>query len=120
MAQFGLAQPVRRVEDPRLLRGEGAYTDDISLPGTLFGVVVRSPHAAARILAVDPSAAATPGVVAIYTFADLEADGIGPLPCAVRLTNRDGSKQVSPPTSATRSPSWWRSTRRQRATGRKR
>ena len=97
MAKFGLAQPVRRVEDPRLLRGHGAYTDDISLPGTLHGVVVRSPHAAARILSIDTAAAAaTPGVVAVYSFADLKADGIGPLPCAVRLTNRDGSKQITP------------------------
>jgi carbon-monoxide dehydrogenase large subunit len=97
MAKFGLAQPVRRVEDPRLLRGHGAYTDDISLPGTLHGVVVRSPHAAARLLSIDTAAAAaTPGVVAVYTFADLKADGIGPLPCAVRLTNRDGSKQITP------------------------
>ena len=47
--KFGLAQPVRRVEDPRLLKGAGRYTDDIVLPGMLFGVVLRSPHAAAKI-----------------------------------------------------------------------
>ena len=47
--KFGLAQPVRRVEDPRLLKGAGRYTDDIVLPGMLFGVVLRSPHAAATI-----------------------------------------------------------------------
>ena len=46
--KFGLAQPVRRVEDPRLLKGAGRYTDDIALPGMLHGIVVRSPHAAAR------------------------------------------------------------------------
>ena len=68
MAKFGLAQPVRRVEDPRLLRGAGAYTDDIRLPGTLLSPVVRSPHAAAKILAIDTKpAAATPGVIAVYT-----------------------------------------------------
>ena len=50
MSKFGLAQPVRRVEDPRLLKGEGRYTDDIALPGMLHGVVLRSPHAAARII----------------------------------------------------------------------
>ena len=48
MTKFGLAQPVRRVEDPRLLKGGGRYTDDISLPGMLHGVVLRSPHAAAQ------------------------------------------------------------------------
>ena len=48
MSKFGLAQPVRRVEDPRLLKGEGRYTDDITVPGMLHGVVLRSPHAAAR------------------------------------------------------------------------
>ena len=42
MSQFGLAQPVRRVEDPRLLKGAGRYTDDIVLPGMLFGVVLRA------------------------------------------------------------------------------
>ena len=97
MTQFGMAQPVRRVEDPRLLRGKGAYTDDISLPGSLHGVVLRSPHAAATITGLDMAAAKTmPGVHGVYTHADLTADGIGPLPCAVSLKNRDGSKQVSP------------------------
>ena len=57
MTKFGVAQPVRRVEDPRLLKGSGRYTDDIVLPGMLHGVVVRSPHAAARITAVDTAAA---------------------------------------------------------------
>ena len=81
--RFGLAQPVRRVEDPRLLKGDGRYTDDISLPGMLAGVVLRSPHAAATITAIDTAAAAAlPGVRAIYTAADYRADGIGTLPCA--------------------------------------
>ena len=76
--KFGLAQPVRRVEDPRLLKGAGRYTDDIVLPGMLFGVVLRSPHAAAKITAWTPPAAqALPGVPRVYTAADLEADGIG-------------------------------------------
>ena len=61
--KFGLAQPVRRVEDPRLLKGDGRYTDDIVLPGMLHGVVLRSPHAAATIAAIDTAAAAAlPGV----------------------------------------------------------
>ena len=96
--KFGLAQPVRRVEDPRLLKGDGQYTDDIALPGMLFGAVLRSPHAAAKLGAIDTAAAlALPGVVAVYTGADLEADGIGGLPCAIPLKNRDGSPRFDPP-----------------------
>jgi carbon-monoxide dehydrogenase large subunit len=98
MTKFGVAQSVRRVEDPRLLKGNGSYTDDITPAGTGYGVVLRSPHAAARILSIDTAAAkAVPGVLAVYTGADLEADGIGGLPCAVGLKNRDGSEQVKPP-----------------------
>jgi carbon-monoxide dehydrogenase large subunit len=96
--KFGLAQPVRRVEDPRLLLGHGRYTDDIVLPGMLYGVVLRSPHAAARIKAIDTAGAVSlPGVKAIYTAADLNADGIGPLPCAAPVENRDGTPQALPP-----------------------
>ncbi|MGH7041319.1 MAG: xanthine dehydrogenase family protein molybdopterin-binding subunit, partial [Acetobacteraceae bacterium] len=98
MTKFGLAQSVRRVEDPRLLLGHGRYTDDIRLPGMLHGVVLRSPHAAAAITSIDTAAAVTlPGVRAVYTGADLAADGIGPLPCAVALDNRDGSTMTVPP-----------------------
>jgi carbon-monoxide dehydrogenase large subunit len=98
MTKFGLAQPVRRVEDPRLLKGNGSYTDDVTLPGTVHGIVLRSPHACATIVSIDTSAAAAlPGVLAVYTAADLDADGIGFMPCAISLKNRDGSKQISPP-----------------------
>ena len=98
MTKFGLAQPVRRVEDPRLLKGNGQYTDDISLPGMLWGSVLRSPHAAATIGAIDTAAAKDlPGVIGVFTAADLEADGIGGLPCAIPLKNRDGSPRVDVP-----------------------
>jgi len=98
MAKFGVAQPVRRVEDPRLLLGHGRYTDDITLPNEAVGVVLRSPHAAARIASIDVEAAkAAPGVLGVYTAADLTADGIGPLPCAIPLKNRDGSDRADPP-----------------------
>ncbi len=98
MSKFGLSQPVRRVEDPRLLKGDGRYTDDITPANTLYAVVLRSPHAAARIASLDIDAAkAVPGVAAIYTIADLKADKIGTLPCAVALQNRDGSTQALPP-----------------------
>ncbi len=98
MTKFGVAQPVRRVEDPRLLKGAGSYTADYSVPGMLHGVVLRSPHAHAKILSLDVSAAAAvPGVHAVFTNEDLKADKIGLLPVLVELDNRDGSKQVSPP-----------------------
>ena len=98
MTKFGLAQPVRRVEDPRLLVGGGRYTDDIALPGMLWAAVLRSPHACARFGAIDTAEAlAIPGVVAVYTGADLAADGIGGLPCAIPLKNRDGSARLDPP-----------------------
>ncbi len=98
MAQFGIAQPVRRVEDNRLLLGAGRYTADILPAGTLRAVLLRSPHAHARITGIDTAAArALPGVRAIYTAADLKADGIGTLPCAVPMTNRDGTAAPLPP-----------------------
>ena len=96
--KFGLAQPVRRVEDPRLLKGDGRYTDDIHLPGETVGVVVRSPHACARINGIDMAAAAAlPGVLAIITGADLKQDNIGERPCLVPLKNRDGSPRKDTP-----------------------
>ncbi|MGH7105217.1 MAG: xanthine dehydrogenase family protein molybdopterin-binding subunit, partial [Acetobacteraceae bacterium] len=98
---FGTAQSVRRVEDPRLLQGRGRYTDDITPPATLHAVVVRSPHAHARIRAIDTAAARRiPGVVGVFTEADLKADGIGPMPCEVSLKNRDGSDNAAPPRPA--------------------
>ncbi len=98
MTKFGLAQPVRRVEDPRLLKGNGRYTDDINLPNETHAAVLRSPHATARITSIDASAARdVPGVLAVYTGADLEADGIGGLPCAIPLQNRDGTPRADVP-----------------------
>ena len=98
MTKFGVAQPVRRVEDPRLLKGAGSYTADYTVAGMLHGVVLRSPHANAKILSLNVSAAAMlPGVRAVFTNEDLKADKIGLLPVLVELDNRDGSKQVSPP-----------------------
>ena len=98
MAKFGVAQPVRRVEDPRLLLGQGRYTDDIALPNALVGVVLRSPHAAARITSLETAEAkAVEGVLAVYTAEDLKTDGIGNLPCGIPLKNRDGSDRADPP-----------------------
>src|SRR6267378_2510473 len=68
-----IGSSVQRVEDQRILTGHGHYVDDIKLPGLLHAAFLRSPHAHARIRRVDPArAAAMPGVVRVFTFADLE------------------------------------------------
>jgi carbon-monoxide dehydrogenase large subunit len=98
LVKFGLGQPVRRVEDQRLLRGLGRYTDDLRTPEALHVVFLRSPHAHARIGGLDTTeAAAMPGVVAILTGADWLADGLGGLPCAVPRQRPDGSPMPRPP-----------------------
>ena len=77
----GIGQPVRRKEDFRLLTGHGCFADDLALPGLAHAVIVRSPHAHARIAAVDKTAAlAAPGVLAVLTGVDCRADGLGPIP----------------------------------------
>jgi carbon-monoxide dehydrogenase large subunit len=77
MIKFGVGQPVTRLEDARLLRGQGHYQDDTNLPGQLHAVFLRSPHAHARIKAIDTAAAAAaPGVRAVYTGADYATDGL--------------------------------------------
>ena len=68
MGQFGIGQAVRRSEDERLLTGRGRYTGDIDLPGQAYAYFLRSPHAHARIAAIDAlTAAALTGVLAVYT-----------------------------------------------------
>jgi len=80
--QFGIGQPVRRVEDRRFITGHGTYLDDIVRPRQAHAVMLRSPHAHARIRAIDSAAAsAISGVLAVLTGADLAADGIGNVPC---------------------------------------
>jgi carbon-monoxide dehydrogenase large subunit len=92
----GIGASVRRVEDLRLLRGLGRYTDDLDVPGALHAVFVRSPYAAAAIRSVDVSAALTmPGVVAAYTGEDMA--GLGLLPCLVPRQLPDGSPMPRPP-----------------------
>ncbi len=80
---------IRRREDPRLISGRATYTDDLTLPGTIYAAILRSPHAHARIRRVNTSRAArAEGVVAVYTGADLEA-AIAPIPCAWMIPNSD-------------------------------
>ncbi len=98
MAKFGIGQPVRRVEDRRLVTGHGRYTADISLPGQAWMAVVRSPHAHARILGIDTTAASeAPGVLAVVTAREFDPDGKAQIPCLIPMTNRDGSKAPAPP-----------------------
>jgi aerobic carbon-monoxide dehydrogenase large subunit len=77
----GIGQPVRRKEDFRLLTGRGSFADDVRLPELAHAVIVRSPHAHARIVSVDKGAAlAAPGVLAVLTGADYIANGLAPVP----------------------------------------
>jgi carbon-monoxide dehydrogenase large subunit len=98
MKQFGIGQPVRRVEDRRFIIGHGNYIDDIQLPRQTYAFMLRSPHAHARIAAIDAVAAlSAPGVLAVFVGEDLARDGIGPIPCLSAVTNRDGTPSVLPP-----------------------
>jgi aerobic carbon-monoxide dehydrogenase large subunit len=96
--KFGIGQPVHRKEDPRLLRGQGRYADDIALPGQAFARVVRSHHAHGRLRGIDAAAAlALPGVLAVYTAADFVCAGYGAILCKLPLKNADGSPLFAPP-----------------------
>ena len=93
--KFAVGQSVPRKEDPMLLRGQGHYTDDISLPGQAYAVMVRSQNAHGVIRSIDTEAARKmPGVLGVYTAADLK--GYGPLKCTVPFNNRDGSPMKKP------------------------
>src|SRR3954454_14399160 len=91
----GIGASVRRKEDHRFLSGRGHYTDDINRPGQVYAVIRRSDRPHARILSIDTAAAkAAPGVIAVYTGADLE--GIGGIPCGWQIHNKDGTPMAEP------------------------
>src|ERR1700722_16915571 len=97
MGEFALGQPVPRFEDPRLLRGGGRYVDDMVLPRMVFGHVLRSPHAHARIRAIDTSAAkAARGVPAFLTGAGWAQSGWGDLPAAGGMKRPGGLPNYRP------------------------
>ncbi len=80
--KFGLGQAAPRVEDRRFLGGGGRYTDDINLANQAWSHILRSPHAHARIRSIDVEAArSAPGVLAVFTGADVASDGLGDMPC---------------------------------------
>lgn len=98
MPDTGIGAPVRRVEDKRFLTGKGHYTDDFNRPGQLYGIFVRSPHAHAKVSSIKTDAARqAPGVKAVFTGADMEADGVGSLPCGWTVTDRNGEPHKGPP-----------------------
>jgi carbon-monoxide dehydrogenase large subunit len=101
MKQFGIGQPIRRVEDRRFLTGHGHYLDDIARPRQAHAVMLRSPHAQAHIRGIDTiAAAAAPGVITVLTGEELARDGIGNVPCVSGLTNRDKTPMAMPPRPA--------------------
>ncbi len=97
MERFAIGQPVRRKEDPVLLRGEGRYSDDLQLPGTVRAVMVRSPHAHGLLRGIDVEAArGMPGVLAVFTADDLKAAGIGPMSIGTPPKHSDGTPAPQP------------------------
>jgi carbon-monoxide dehydrogenase large subunit len=98
MGQFGVGQAVRRKEDNRLLTGGGRYLDDVTVEGQSYAYFVRSPHAHAKVNGIDSAdAAASAGVIGVFTAKDVEVDSLGGIPCLAVLTSRDGSKMAQPP-----------------------
>ena len=102
ISRFGSGQSVRRIEDDKLLKGQGRFTDDIIddavYAGHLRVCFVRSPYPHARIVSVDKSAAqAIPGVVAVYDGADLVAAGVKPVPGTTGFARADGTPGATPP-----------------------
>src|SRR6266852_5193404 len=96
--RFGAGQPVKRLEDHRLLTGKGQFIDDKPEDGALWLHVLRSPHAHAKIVSIDISAAAgMPGVTAIYTGADLIKDDVGTIPTLSIFKRPDGKPMTVPP-----------------------
>ncbi|MBV8934959.1 MAG: xanthine dehydrogenase family protein molybdopterin-binding subunit, partial [Alphaproteobacteria bacterium] len=92
MSVQAIGEPVRREEDQRLLKGRGRYVDDVREPNEVRGYVLRSPHAHARITALDTQRArAAPGVLAVLTGEDLRRRGLGTLTPGVRRRRRNGS-----------------------------
>src|SRR3954463_3214205 len=92
LQKFGVGQPVRRKEDDTLVRGKGKYTDDFNLPRQAYTWIARSSHAHGIIKGIDTSAArGMPGVLGVWTGADLATAGYGPYTCGLPLKNRDGT-----------------------------
>ncbi|RLA32894.1 MAG: xanthine dehydrogenase family protein molybdopterin-binding subunit [Gammaproteobacteria bacterium] len=97
MTENGIGAAVRRKEDHRFITGKGQYVDDINRPNQLYAVILRSPLAHGKIKSlVTDAAKAAPGVVAVFTGADMAAAGVGGLPCGWGITSSDGSPMAEP------------------------
>src|SRR5258707_5959282 len=95
--KFGIGQPVPRQEDPTLLQGQGRYTDDLNLPNQAHAVMVRSQVAHGILKSIETTEAAKmPGVLGVWTGADLNEAGYGPLKTLIPVPNRDGSPMKTP------------------------
>ncbi|MBV8614081.1 MAG: xanthine dehydrogenase family protein molybdopterin-binding subunit [Acetobacteraceae bacterium] len=98
MGHQGIGASVRRTEDRRFLSGRGNYTDDINRPGQLYAYILRADRPHARIGGIDTAAAGkAPGVVAVFTAAEMQAESIGGLPCGWQIHNKDGTPMAEPP-----------------------
>jgi carbon-monoxide dehydrogenase large subunit len=96
-----IGKPLRRLEDRKLLSGEGRFTDDVALENAAHVAFVRSPHAHARIVGVELSAArAAPGVLAVFTGADVIQAGLAPVPFTQLHKRPDGADMTVPPRHA--------------------
>ena len=99
--KFGIGQPVLRAEDPKLLRGDGIYTDDYDATGQAYARFLRSPLPHGKIRSLDVSGAiAAAGVIAVYSGEDLRNAGVKDIPCPIAVKSRDGSDAVVPPRPA--------------------
>jgi carbon-monoxide dehydrogenase large subunit len=97
-ARFGAARSQKRLEDDRLLAGTGLFSDDRDFAGQAWLVVLRSPHAHARIVSLDLSSVKSmPGVIAAWTMGDLRADAVGHIPFPPAFKRADGSPMSAPP-----------------------
>jgi aerobic carbon-monoxide dehydrogenase large subunit len=96
--KYGIGQAVSRFEDPRLLRGAGRYVNDVSMARQAYAYFLRSPYAHAKIVAIDTSAAkAAPGVLGVFTEADVAAEKLGTTRLALPRKRADGSPAFSRP-----------------------
>ena len=101
VGRFGSGQAVRRLEDKGLLMGAGVFAGDVAMPDETRLFFLRSPHAHARIVSIDASAARRlPGVVAVVTGEDLVKAGVKPIPLAPAFQRPDGSPATTPPRRA--------------------
>src|SRR5260221_1420463 len=96
-ARCGASRSQKRLEDERLLTGKGRYSDDLEFPRQCWLVLVRSPHAHAKVVSIDLAPAKQArGVIAAWTMAELRADGVGHIPFPPLFKRADGAPMTAP------------------------